>query len=198
MKLIKNWIERYNLHRAEQRQLIKQRQQQQQYQEQYAERVGACANEMHTTQQWATSTLAPFRMQKRELYIASVTARLGVYKADGRGGYYGTTVSIPIAKGVRFRMGSGRVYQNKSWQYTDQGELHFTTERLIYNGSTENLQIKWDKVLAITMNPTGSYLYIDRHTGKDVSFLLDEALSEREMATVLAYQQGVAQMGLQG
>ena len=48
---------------------------------------------------------------------------------------------IKIAKGIYYRAGAGQVARGKSWQQDQVGELHFTTERLIFNGSNKNMSL---------------------------------------------------------
>ncbi len=127
---------------------------------------------------------APFRMRKGEQYITSVNAGLFLYKSDGRIGGHGITGRIKIAKGIYYRAGAGRVATGKSWQQDQVGELHFTTERLIFNGSNKNMSVKWEKVIQLGANDDGTVITIDRESGPDWTFKLVEALPVEEFAAI--------------
>lgn len=58
----------------------------------------------------------------------------------------GTSVSIPIVKGVRYRVGSGRVYSEKSWRATARGRLLVTDKAVIFEGDEKNERITWSQV----------------------------------------------------
>lgn len=127
---------------------------------------------------------APFKMKKGEEYITSTPATLCLYKSDGRIGGHGVTARIKIMKGVYYRVGSGRVAMGKSWQADQSGVLHFTTDRIIFNGSNKNFSTQWHKVIELGLTPDGKQIRIDRESGADWMFALEEALPVSEFKAV--------------
>ena len=129
-------------------------------------------------------TSAPFRLQKEEEYIGSTTATLCLYKNDGRIAGHGITARVKIAKGIYYRAGAGRVGMNKSWQADQSGVLHFTTNRVIFDGSNKNFSVKWEKVLGLGYTPDGLQLSIDRESGADWLFVLEQPMPADQFSTV--------------
>ena len=136
-------------------------------------------------------TSAPFRLKKDEQYIGSQSATLCLYKNDGRVGAHGLTASIKIAKGLRYRIGAGQVAMGKSWQADQQGTLHFTTDRIVFDGDNKNFSTRWDKVIGLRINAQGDgkQIKIDRETGADWVFILDNQFPVEQMATVVMVEE---------
>ena len=163
------------------------------YSQAYVDRVQTVVNQIVKTKQGIFQDNAPFKLKKGERYIGSTSAVLGTYKSDGRISASGVTARIPIAKGVSFRMGSGRVSMGKSWVYDQPGTLHFTSERIIFNGVNTNSSVNLTKVIDITLGDrAGNTILIDRETGKDWSFKVN-TIPEETLATIFACAKGALQ-----
>lgn len=67
-------------------------------------------------------------------------------KSTGRYKTGGTSVSIPIVKGVRYRVGSGSIRTEKSWQATARGRLLVTDKAVVFEGGEKNERITWTQV----------------------------------------------------
>ena len=67
-------------------------------------------------------------------------------KSTGRYKTGGTSVSIPIVKGVRYRVGSGSIRTEKSWQATASGRLIVTDRAVVFEGGEKNERITWTQV----------------------------------------------------
>lgn len=72
-------------------------------------------------------------------------------KSTGRYKTGGTSVSIPIMKGVRYRVGSGSIRTEKSWQATAQGRLLVTDKAVVFEGGDRNERITWAQIANIEM-----------------------------------------------
>jgi hypothetical protein len=134
-------------------------------------------------------TDAPFRLKKNEEYIGSQTATICLYKNDGRVAAHGLTASIKIAPGIRYRAGAGRMAMGKSWQADQHGTLHFTTDRIIFDGDNKNFSVRWDKVIGLSHDIDGTQITIDRESGADWLFVLDSQLPLEQMATMVMVEE---------
>jgi len=136
-------------------------------------------------------TDAPFRLKKNEEYIGSQSATLCLYKNDGRIGGHGITARVKIMKGVYYRVGTGRMAMGKSWQADQHGTLHFTTDRIVFDGDNKNFSVRWDKVIGFGFNghEDGCQIKVDRETGADWVFILDQQLPVEQMATVVMVEE---------
>lgn len=72
-------------------------------------------------------------------------------KSTGRYKTGGTSVSIPIMKGVRYRVGSGSIRTEKSWQATAHGRLLITDKAIIFEGCDKNERITWTQVANVEL-----------------------------------------------
>jgi len=132
---------------------------------------------------------APFQLKRNEKYITGVNATINLWKNTGRGGYHGITVSIPIMKGVRYRAGGGRIGMEKAWVADQQGTLHFTTDRVVFNGNNKNFSVRWDKVIGLSTDSNGTAIVIDRESGNDWAFALHNQLPVSAMATIFTVEE---------
>lgn len=132
--------------------------------------------------------IAPFKMKRNEQYIGSSNAVLYIYKNNGRFGVVGASTGVKVA-GVRFRIGGGQVATSKSWQAEQSGELHFTTDRVIFNGSNKNYSVQWSKVIAFSITSDGTEISFDRESGPDWLFKLAKPMSIEQMATVIMVEE---------
>jgi len=168
------------------------------YKSEYADRVAKIMDDIIENQKVDGTTVlsnisktAPFKMKKGESFLFSINATLGTYKNDGRVSYGGLTGSIRVAKGVRFRVGSGRIAMGKSWVFDNPGTLHVTTDRIIFDGATKNVNSKLDKIIKMGIDPNEMILTVDRETGGDWWFRVDQWPTENEMAGFFMFQRGL-------
>ena len=173
---------------------IKQAKAEYDFKNQYVERVNAELNNIAKSGKISVQASAPFKLNRNEKYICSVGAVLGTYKRDGNFTYGALTGRIKIAKGIHFRLGQGRIGMSKSWVYDQPGTIHFTSERLIFDGVDQNITLKWNKVMKIQMEKDGSLMYVDKMSGADLAFKLDQIIPEKDMATAFAFQSDMVQL----
>jgi hypothetical protein len=84
--------------------------------------------------------------------------------------YRGTTASIRIMKGVRYRVGSIKPQRITSEEYKllDSGTLYLTNKRIIFTGRLKNSTISLTKVLSFT--PYSDGVEISKDTGRPPLF----------------------------
>jgi hypothetical protein len=85
--------------------------------------------------------------------------------------YSGPAASIPIVKGLRWRIGQvavQRVTRDEMVQL-DSGTLYVTNKRLLFDGSKKNTVINLSKILHFTVFSDG--LKVEKDSGKDQYFL---------------------------
>jgi hypothetical protein len=96
--------------------------------------------------------------------------------------YAGPTVSIPIVKGVRFRLGAiapQRISQ-EILAPLDEGVLYITNRRLLFDGSKQSRTFELSKLINFT--PYSDGLNIERDRGKDQVFQFE---GEVELAAMI-------------
>lgn len=84
-----------------------------------------------------------------------------VVHRETRGGYSG--VSIPIAKGVRFRTGSYRgrsVVVGTSLEVADQGVLCITSHRAVFKGMRQSAEFSFAKLLGVNVFDDGIQFHV--------------------------------------
>lgn len=92
------------------------------------------------------------QLKKDENILWVIEAYLNKYKTKTeRVNYGGPVVSIPIIKGVRYRVGSIKVepVKREYLETVDIGEAIFTTKRLIFIGNKNTISIDYKKILSI-------------------------------------------------
>lgn len=157
----------------------------------YPKKVVATCHELLESGRAEASSDAPFRLKKNEHYIFSVGATLGTYKNNGNFGYAALTGRVRIAKGVSFRVGGGKMGMQKSWVFDQPGQLHITTQRIVFDGINKNSSVPFTKMLDMAVDNSGKVLYVDRETGADWAFKLDEKPELKKMATAFLFQKGL-------
>ncbi len=103
------------------------------------------------------------RVAKESLLAIQNDATRMEMKSTGRYRTGGVSVSVPIIKGVRFRVGSGSIKGEKSWQATDNGRLLITDKAVMFEGSAKNERITWTQVADIELLSDG--YSISKRTG---------------------------------
>jgi len=81
--------------------------------------------------------------------------------------YSGTTASIKIMKGVRYRVGTIKPQRitSEQWKQIDYGTMYLTNKRIILIGQSKNSNIKLQKVLSFT--PYSDGVEISKDTGRN-------------------------------
>jgi len=80
--------------------------------------------------------------------------------------YHGPSVSIPIVKGVRYRLGSisPTIVRTTELQEIDSGTLFITNKRLFFDGRAKNTTITYKAVAALKLFDGG--FEVDKQTGR--------------------------------
>lgn len=94
-------------------------------------------------------------------------------KSTGRYSHSGTSVSVPITKGVRIRVGGGSVARGKSYQEIDTGRLLVTDKALVFEGRTRNDRWTWGQIADVDICRDGYAIH--RRRGKPVELLWSQA-----------------------
>jgi hypothetical protein len=99
-----------------------------------------------------------------------------------RVGYSGTSVSIPIMKGVRYRVSSYRPQRVTRQELTpiDSGPFYVTSKRVIFDGAHKNSAIRYSSLLGVT--PYADGIKLEKSSGRSPYLLFD---GDVEMVTVV-------------
>jgi hypothetical protein len=123
-----------------------------------------------------------------------IWAGIGQYHEAGRtaGQYVGTSqgLSIPIGAGVRYRVGAQRgtfVPGEEVQIYKDIGNVFLTTDRLIFNGTTNTAEWKFDKWMGAGASPDGADFIFHVSNRKKSSGILFEKDVGEEFNRFLAF-----------
>lgn len=129
---------------------------------------------------------APIALQKNERchYVASARWQERRVRRT-RTGYSGFSTSIPIVKGVRYRVGTIRPVYTESEDVVevDVGTMVYTSKRLIFVGGRGTKTFQWSSVLSIT--PYSDAVEFARSSGKHPIFALSDGESAAVMATAI-------------
>jgi len=93
-------------------------------------------------------------------------------KSTGRYRTNGASISIPIVKGVRYRVGSGTIRGEKTWQATDTGRLLVTDKAIVFEGDAKNERITWGQVADVELLKDG--FSIAKRSGPPRTYAVDE------------------------
>lgn len=77
--------------------------------------------------------------------------------------------SIPVTKGVRFRVGAtrGTLVQGESYlAEAEQGEVVLTTQRVVFNGELNSKEWLFSKLIGVSTNPSGDAFVINVSNSK--------------------------------
>lgn len=92
-------------------------------------------------------------------------------RSTGRYQTGGTTVSIPIMKGVRYRVGTGTIRSEKEWQGTAFGRLILTDKAFVFEGNEKNERITWTQVANAELLSDGFRVF--KRTGPPRTFAVE-------------------------
>lgn len=86
--------------------------------------------------------------------------------------YGGTTASIKIMKGVRYRVGTFKPQRitSEEWKQIDTGTMYLTNKRVIFLGQAKSLNIKLAKILSFTPYSDGVELTKDAGRSPMITF----------------------------
>ncbi|MDW9479006.1 hypothetical protein GOB57_10000 [Sinorhizobium meliloti] len=105
------------------------------------------------------------------LIAVQENASLMELKSSGSYRAAGTTISIPIVKGVRYRVGSGRITSEKSWQVTATGRLLVTDKAVVFESPQKNERMTWGQIADAELMLDG--FRIAKRTGSPRTFVVD-------------------------
>ena len=114
-------------------------------------------------------------LKKGEVAIDSVPAKLLEYRSGGssyQGGSQG--VSIRIAKGLSYRVGSNRgqlVRNPEQLQVIDNGDATFTNQRVVFGGQSQTREWAFDKLVDFNAGDNGTQVMISVSNRQKVSGL---------------------------
>ena len=114
-----------------------------------------------------------------EAYFATVVRWAELRTKTVRVTYSGTTASIRIMKGVRWRVGTITPHRTTEEQLTvvDSGHLYITNKRVIFRGSTKNAALPLKSLLGIRVYSDG--IQFEKATGRSPYALFDGDMSLR-------------------
>lgn len=132
----------------------------------------------------------PLGLVRRER--AHVWARCSAYEDRDRtvsAGYAGLTFSLPIAKGLRFRVGQFAV-NRQTLRYSHRlgsGDLCVTNERLIFRSSERAITARLTSIIDVTAYHDG--VTVLRTQGKPITFVLAEPDADFALVLWRAWQE---------
>lgn len=103
---------------------------------------------------------------------------------EWRGGYSG--FSFPIAKGIRYRTGSGgghSVVVGTELQFEDSGVFSITSQRIAYTGSRKTMEVPYTKLMSIDVFADGIRLHASNRQ-KALLFSVDQGMGNVIAATL--------------
>ena len=77
------------------------------------------------------------------------------FKSTGRYRSHGSSVSIPIVKGVRYRVGNTSVRAVKEWQATAIGRLLITDKAVAFESPERNDRMNWSQIASVELHVDG-------------------------------------------
>ncbi len=89
----------------------------------------------------------------------------GTYRASS------ASVSMPIVKGVRYRVGSSRIIAEKSLQVTASGRLLITDKAVVFESPQSNERITWGQIASVELMIDG--YKIAKRTGPPRTFVVN-------------------------
>ncbi len=111
-----------------------------------------------------------------------IEARVTTSRVD----YSGASLSVPVAKGVRFRLGSiaPKRVTARELQVVDTGRLVITNKRLFFDGRAKNTTIEMRHLVGVGID--GASLLLDKTSGRDPRLRVLEGDSPLAAAVIVA------------
>jgi len=128
-------------------------------------------------------------LKKGEVAIDSVPAKLLEYRSGGssyQGGSQG--VSIRIAKGLSYRVGSNRgqlVRNPEQLQVIDNGDATFTNQRVVFGGQSQTREWSFDKLVDFNAGDNGTQVMISVSNRQKVSGLHAQSVERVQPGVLL-------------
>ena len=128
-------------------------------------------------------------LKKGEVAIDSVPAKLLEYRSGGssyQGGSQG--VSIRIAKGLSYRVGSNRgqlVRNPEALQVIDNGDATFTNQRVVFGGQSQTREWAFDKLVDFNAGDNGTQVMISVSNRQKVSGLHAQSVERVQPGVLL-------------
>ncbi|MCV9965112.1 hypothetical protein OIU34_24835 [Pararhizobium sp. BT-229] len=108
---------------------------------------------------------------KENLIAIQENASAFELKSSGNYRTSGASISIPIVKGVRYRVGAGRIASEKSWQVTATGRLLITDKAVVFESPEKNDRITWGQIADVELMVDG--FRIAKRTGSPKTFVVN-------------------------
>jgi len=108
--------------------------------------------------------------RERLVAIQPNVARMEL-KGTGRYSTSGASFSIPIVKGVRYRVGGGSIRAEKTWQATARGRLIVTDKALCFESDAKNERITWTQIAGVELMVDG--LKVMKRSGPPRVYVVD-------------------------
>jgi hypothetical protein len=121
----------------------------------------------------------PLSLQKEEVcYWAGKASWYEFRSVTTRVNYHGLTASIPIAKGLRYRLGSiaPDVERRSELVPLDHGELYITNKRLLFDGGEKNTTVTWKGLTQIQLFDGG--IILEKNTGRSPHLMIESRATE--------------------
>ncbi len=128
-------------------------------------------------------------LKKGEVAIDSVPCKLLEYRSGGssyQGGSQG--VSIRIAKGLSYRVGSNRgqlVRNPEALTVIDSGDATFTNQRVVFGGQSQTREWAFDKLVDFNAGDNGTQVMISVSNRQKVSGLHAESVERVQPGLLL-------------
>lgn len=128
-------------------------------------------------------------LKKGEVAIDSVPGKLLEYRSGGssyQGGSQG--VSIRIAKGLSYRVGSNRgqlVRNPEQLQVIDNGDATFTNQRVVFGGQSQTREWAFDKLVDFNAGDNGTQVMISVSNRQKVSGLHAQSVERVQPGVLL-------------
>ncbi len=116
----------------------------------------------------------PISLQKNEVCHWTGEAKwYELRKQTKRVNYSGFTVSIPIVKGVRYRVGSiaPSVQSDEGLTLLDTGQLYITNNRVFFDGRSKNTTLAYRSLVGVQLFEGG--INLEKQTGRTPTLLIE-------------------------
>lgn len=107
-----------------------------------------------------------------ECYWAGEATWYEFRSSTRRVNYHGLTASIPIAKGIRYRLGSiaPSVERSSELVAIDHGPLYVTNKRIYFDGQQKNTTLAWKAITEVQLFQGG--IILEKNTGKSPHLMI--------------------------
>ena len=116
-----------------------------------------------------------FSLQKdEECYWSGEATWYEFRSSTRRVNYHGLTASIPIAKGIRYRVGSiaPSVERTSELEPIDHGPMYVTNKRVYFDGAQKNTTLAWKTITEVQLFQGG--IILEKNTGKSPHLMIHD------------------------